>query len=154
MAQRSFDDSPIYDDYSVLSRWWRERAANLAPRVVLYYNTISLHDGNKAQGDHASSSYAARLARFTNDMGRVLDELRKSGRRMIVLFVPEHGAAVRGDRRQIPGLREIPTPAITRVPVGVVLLNAAQSPARVQQRVDYADELSRAERTAVALSRR
>lgn len=136
VAQRSFDDSPIYDDYSVLSRWWRERAANPAPRVVLYYNTISLHDGNKAQGDHASSSYAARLARFTNDMSRVLDELGKSGRRMIVLFVPEHGAAVRGDRRQIPGLREIPTPAITRVPVGVVLLNAAQSPARVQQRVD------------------
>ena len=34
-------------------------------------------------------------------------------------MVPEHGAAVRGDKVQIAGLREIPTPAITQVPVGI-----------------------------------
>lgn len=135
VAQRSFDGAPIYEDYSTLSRWWREREANPAPRIVLYYNTISLHDGNRAQDAGASSSFAARLGRFMQDMGKIMDELRRSGRRVIVVFVPEHGAAVRGDRRQIPGLREIPTPAITQVPVGVALLNAPQSSGRVQQRI-------------------
>ena len=36
-----------------------------------------------------------------------------------VVLVPEHGAAWRGDAAQIAGLREIPTPAITLVPVGI-----------------------------------
>ena len=45
--------------------------------------------------------------------------LAKSGRRAIVVLVPEHGAAFRGDAAQIAGLREIPTPAITLVPVMV-----------------------------------
>jgi cellulose synthase operon protein YhjU len=136
VAQRSFDGSPIYDDYSVLSRWWTQRASNPAPRVALYYNTISLHDGNRAENKAVSSSFAARLARFTSDIGKVLEQLQRSGRRVIVIIVPEHGAAVRGDRRQIPGLREIPTPAITHVPVGVVLVNAPIPSGRIQQRVD------------------
>lgn len=128
IAQRSFDGSPIYDDYSVLSRWWSQRASNPAARVVLYYNTISLHDGNRVEGRTKDSSFATRLAMLTSNIGKVLDDLQRSGRRVIVIIVPEHGAAVRGDRRQIPGLREIPTPAITRVPVGVMLVNAAKSP--------------------------
>jgi len=135
IAQRAFDGSPIYDDYSTLSRWWNRRASNPAPRVVLYYNTISLHDGNRAENAAASSSFAARLARLTSDIDKILDDLQRSGRRVIVIIVPEHGAAVRGDRRQIPGLREIPTPGITQVPVGVVLVNASIPPGRMQQRI-------------------
>jgi hypothetical protein len=37
-------------------------------------------------------------------------------------MVPEHGAALRGDRMQIAGLREIPSPAITLVPVGIKVI--------------------------------
>ena len=40
----------------------------------------------------------------------------------VVVFVPEHGAALRGDENQISGLREIPTPRIVHVPVGVKLV--------------------------------
>ena len=131
-AQFAFDESPIYDDYAILSQWWRQRTADAAPRVALYYNTISLHDGNRVSGK-TDSSFAARLAQFSLDIGRFMDDLRASGRRVIVVFVPEHGAAVRGDRRQIPGLREIPTPAITQVPVGIALINATrEQPATVQ----------------------
>jgi hypothetical protein len=65
-----------------------------------------------------------------------MDDMEASGRRVILLFVPEHGAAVRGDRRQIPGLREIPTRAITHVPVGVLLINAAPGAAKVRQRIE------------------
>jgi cellulose synthase operon protein YhjU len=50
VAQRAFDDTPIYDDYSVLSRWWQQRLRNPRPEVALYYNTISLHDGNRQEG--------------------------------------------------------------------------------------------------------
>lgn len=135
VAQYAFDDSPIYDDYSTLSRWWADRMKSSTTHVALYYNTISLHDGNRVSGK-ADSSYGARLSQFTGDIGRFLDDVQRSGRRMIVVFVPEHGAAVRGDRRQIPGLREIPTPAITHVPVGVALINAARGASTPQHDID------------------
>ena len=48
-----------------------------------------------------------------------MKKLEASGRRAVVVMVPEHGAAVRGDAMQIAGLREIPSPAITLVPVGI-----------------------------------
>jgi hypothetical protein len=48
----------------------------------------------------------------------------------------EHGAALAGDARQMPGLREIPTPSIAIVPVGVTLVNVARSPQWVQARID------------------
>jgi hypothetical protein len=43
---------------------------------------------------------------------------------------------VRGDRRQIPGLREIPTRAITQVPVGVLLINTSPGATKVRQRIE------------------
>lgn len=135
VAQYAFDESPIYDDYALLSRWWQGRVANDATHMALYYNTISLHDGNRVAGA-SDSSFAARLGSFSSDLGRFLDDLGRSGRHVIVVFIPEHGAAVRGDRRQISGLREIPTPAITRVPVGIALVNARLAPGQGQQRIE------------------
>jgi cellulose synthase operon protein YhjU len=142
VAQQSFDGTPIYDDYSTLSRWWAKRLKNPAPRVVLYYNTISLHDGNHVLGPgRTDSSYAARFGKFQSDIGRFLEELRTSGRHVIVVFVAEHGAALGGDRRQIAGLREIPSAAITHVPVAVALVNAAfptpHTPLRIEAPVSY-----------------
>jgi cellulose synthase operon protein YhjU len=136
LAQQAFDGSPIYSDYSVLSRWWVRREQNPAPHVVLYYNTVTLHDGNKVVGSgHTDSSYPTRLSQFITDLGRFLDDVQHSGRHVIVVLLPEHGAALRGDRRQISGLREIPTPAISHVPVGVALINATKSQS-VQQHID------------------
>ncbi|MBM4200105.1 MAG: cellulose biosynthesis protein BcsG, partial [Gammaproteobacteria bacterium] len=37
----------------------------------------------------------------------------------MVVFIPEHGAALRGEKTQIAGMRELPSPAITEVPVGI-----------------------------------
>lgn len=137
IAQRSFDGTPIYDDYSVLSRWWQKRLADPTQRVALYYNTVSLHDGNRLDGrSQADSRYATRLERFTADLVHFLDDVQRSGRHVVVVFVPEHGAAVRGDKRQIPGLREIPTPAITHVPVGIALINAYQPTAGAKSAVN------------------
>jgi cellulose synthase operon protein YhjU len=135
IAQRAFDDSPIYDDYSMLSRWSQQRQASQSSHSALYYNTISLHDGNRVEGGK-DSSFAARLTQFSSDIRRFLDDVASSGRHTIVLFIPEHGAALRGDRRQISGLREIPTSGITRVPVGIALLNANFAPGQGQQRIE------------------
>jgi cellulose synthase operon protein YhjU len=137
LAQQAFDGSPIYSDYSVLSRWWARREQNPAARVALYYNTVTLHDGNKVVGaGRTDSSYPTRLNTFISDIGHFLDDLQHSGRHVVVVLLPEHGAALRGDRRQISGLREIPTPAISRVPVGIFLVNASRGAQSLQQRID------------------
>jgi len=136
VVQHAFDGTPIYDDYGVLSSWWAKRLADPTPRVVLYYNSISLHDGNRVGAEKNSASYGGRMTKFSSDIRQFMDDVEASGRRAILLFVPEHGAAVRGDRRQIPGLREIPTRAITHVPVGVRLINTASVAAKVRQRIE------------------
>jgi cellulose synthase operon protein YhjU len=137
LAQQAFDGSPIYSDYSVLSRWWARRLQNPASHVALYYNTVSLHDGNRVVGTgHTDSSYPTRASQFITDLGHFIDDLQHSGRHVVVVLLPEHGAALRGDRRQISGLREIPTPAISHVPVGILMVNAARSAQSTQERID------------------
>ena len=37
----------------------------------------------------------------------------------MVIVVPEHGAALQGDKMQVSGLRDIPSPSITHVPAAV-----------------------------------
>jgi cellulose synthase operon protein YhjU len=92
--------------------------------VALYYNTVSMHDGNRLPNSNLTSlqSYPIRLTRLLGDIDRLTDLIAHSGRKAVVIFVPEHGAALRGDAGQISGLREIPTPRIIDVPVGVKLI--------------------------------
>ena len=136
-AETAFDGTPVYSDYSVLSRWWAKRLTNPTPRIVLYYNSISLHDGNRVLlGAHADASYGARFANFSSDITRFLDLLKASRRRVVVVLVAEHGAALRGDRRQIRGMREIPTAAIARVPVAIALINAPRAASATQSKID------------------
>jgi len=119
---RAFDGSRIYDDGAILARWLESRGNEPAARTAVYYNTLSLHDGNTLQSNpkpKSSETYKARVARLLDDIQGFIDRLAASGRRAVVVLVPEHGAAWRGDAAQIAGLREIPTPAITLVPVGV-----------------------------------
>ncbi|HKE92856.1 MAG TPA: cellulose biosynthesis protein BcsG [Povalibacter sp.] len=136
VTHRSFDGKPIYDDYGTLSAWWNKRLANPAPRVALFYNTVTLHDGNRRADGKQQLPYAERLRSLTDALNRFVDEIQASGRRVIVVGIPEHGAAVRGDRRQIAGLREIPTPAITLVPSMLMLVNANLPADYRQQRID------------------
>ena len=128
----SFDGSPIAGDLDVLNGWWGKRKSSGAEHVSLFYNTISLHDGNRlvtADGGTRQADYATRANRLFGDLGKFLDELEASGRRVVVAIVPEHGAALHGDRMQLPGMREIPTPSITHVPVGLKFIGMGQ-PAR------------------------
>ncbi|PRE46340.1 cellulose biosynthesis protein BcsG [Burkholderia sp. AU12872] len=126
VAMHAFDGSAIKDDYATLANWYAQRAAVPGP-VALYYNTISLHDGNRVVGSSLTSidSYPQRATKLMNDFDRLADLIAQSGRRAAIVFVPEHGAALRGDRNQVAGLREIPTPRIIHAPVGVRLVGFA-----------------------------
>jgi cellulose synthase operon protein YhjU len=128
---RSFDGSLVRDDYAVLSKWWTQRMKSRTERVALFYNTISLHDGNFYPGRHANSMeiYPPRLSQLLHDVDLFFNDLQASGRRAVVVFIPEHGASIRGDKMQIAGLREIPSPRISIVPVGIKLIGLSESPA-------------------------
>ena len=126
MGLRAFDDSPIRDDYSTLARWWEARQKVEGP-VALYYNTITLHDGNHMLDSKMSSleSYPLRLTKLMSEIDRFAALVQSSGRKAVMVFIPEHGAALKGDAGQIAGLRDIPTPKIINLPVGVRLINFA-----------------------------
>jgi cellulose synthase operon protein YhjU len=140
VAQRSFDDSPIYDDLAVLRRSAESVASGGAPRVATYFNTISLHDGNRLVGANSGlnslASYKLRLIKLLDDLDAFMTELERGGRRAVVVLLPEHGAAFRGDRMQIAGMREVPTPAITQVPVGLKVLGPGARRSGEAMRVD------------------
>lgn len=123
-ALRAFDGSPLVSDYDALAKWYQARTANGGGPVALYYNSVSLHDGNRLPGSNLSSlqSYPTRLKTLLDDIDRLIELVQHSGRKAVLVFVPEHGAALRGDAGQIAGLREIPTPRIIHVPVGVKLI--------------------------------
>jgi cellulose synthase operon protein YhjU len=129
---QSFDGSPVYDDYTVLTKWWKSRLEMPSKRVALFYNSVSLHDGNRYPGDRSASSmdiYPQREVRLLDDIDRFFSELQASGRHAVVIFVAEHGASIRGDKMQVAGLREIPSPRISIVPVGIKLIGMAGNPA-------------------------
>ena len=126
--QHAFDDTPIYEDISVLNRWLEARRHSASSRVAMYYNTVSLHDGNHLDGVNARlnsrENFKIRLTKLLDDLDGFIQQLEKSGRNAVIAIVPEHGAALRGDKMQIAGLREIPSPSITLVPVGIKVIGA------------------------------
>jgi cellulose synthase operon protein YhjU len=120
---KEFDGSPLVDDYDVLARWYKQRIAAGGGPVALYYNTVSMHDGNRLPGANSNlsslQSYPIRLQTLLGDVDKLINLVAQSGRKAVIVFVPEHGAALRGEENQIAGMREIPTPNIVHVPVGV-----------------------------------
>jgi cellulose synthase operon protein YhjU len=123
IVQRAFDSSPIYDDLATLNRWLDTRQNEASTPTATYYNSVSLHDGNLFTGDKATlnslENFHPRMTQLLNNLQAFFNQLENSGRKVIVVMVPEHGAAAEGDKLQISGLRDIPSPSITRVPVGI-----------------------------------
>ena len=121
---KGFDGSQIYDDYSVLSSWWNERLKSPDKSVALFYNTITLHDGNRSPDyrlENSVETYSRRLHKLLSDLDRFYAQIDNSSRKAIIVFIPEHGAAIRRDKNEIVGLRELPSPAVTKVPVGITV---------------------------------
>lgn len=146
VSMRSFDDTPIYEDLPLLSEWWKRQEPSVRPRA-LYYNTTTLHDGNRITGVKSRSSletFKPRLEKLMSDFDRFITFLEGRGRPVVVILVPEHGAALRGDKVQISGMREIPNPKITLVPAAIKLIgfkgksgDAPRQPLQVVKPVSY-----------------
>ncbi len=63
-----------------------------------------------------------RAQKLFDDLDNFFTELEKSGRKVMVVVVPEHGGALKGDKMQVSGLRDIPSPSITERPDGGKIL--------------------------------
>lgn len=114
-----FDDEEIADSLAVLRHWQRTQVKSKAGRTVTLINFIALHDGNRLPGRGRAEPFKPRAQEMFDNIRTFLRELERSGRKTMVVIVPEHGAAVRGDKIQVPRLRDIPTMRISRVPVMV-----------------------------------
>ena len=114
-----FDDEEIADSLAVLRHWQRTQVKSKAGRTATLINFIALHDGNRLPGRGRAEPFKPRAQEMFDNIRTLLRELERSGRKTMVVIVPEHGAAVRGDKIQVPRLRDIPTMRISRVPVMV-----------------------------------
>ncbi|HFZ8994694.1 TPA: cellulose biosynthesis protein BcsG [Citrobacter freundii] len=114
-----FDGSPVYDDAAVLNRWMETTAKDQSSRSATFYNTLPLHDGNHFPGVSKTADYKVRAQKLFDELDAFFTALEKSGRKVMVVMVPEHGGALKGDKMQISGLRDIPSPSITNVPAAV-----------------------------------
>lgn len=114
-----FDDEEIADSLAVLRHWQRTQVKSKAGRTATLINFIALHDGNRLPGRGRAEPFKPRAQEMFDNIRTFLCELERSGRKTMVVIVPEHGAAVRGDKIQVPRLRDIPTMRISRVPVMV-----------------------------------
>lgn len=114
-----FDDEEIADSLAVLRHLQRTQVKSKAGRTATLINFIALHDGNRLPGRGRAEPFKPRAQEMFDNIRTFLRELERSGRKTMVVIVPEHGAAVRGDKIQVPRLRDIPTMRISRVPVMV-----------------------------------
>jgi len=124
VSQKAFAGSPVTSDLELLQRWLGTRQASTQP-VLALYNSASLHDGNRILNSERVSgteSYSIRVHRLFDDLSQFMKQLKESGRNVVVILVPEHGGGLRGDKMQIPGMREIASPSITHVPVAIKLI--------------------------------
>ncbi|MEG9605895.1 cellulose biosynthesis protein BcsG [Serratia marcescens] len=118
----SFDGEPIYNDLELLTRWLDQQQKAGDARTATFFNVIPLHDGNRFVGSNKSADYQPRAQKLFDQLNTFLEQLEKSGRKVVVVIVPEHGAALVGDKMQMSGLRDIPSPNITHTPVGIKLV--------------------------------
>lgn len=127
VIQKSFDGSPIYSDRRLFDQWLANMGSSAKATL---YNTVSLHDGNKILGNQSRlnslENFHPRLLSLLNDINYLFEKIELSGRKVMVVLVPEHGAGIKGDSLQLPGMREFPSYNVTHVPVGVRLFGATK----------------------------
>lgn len=143
-----FDDSPVYSDYDVLAKWWAARQGSASKRTALYYNTVSLHDGSHWTKDigwwkkDPKEVYREFIPSLFQDLTKFFSLVEGSGRNVVILFVPEHGRAVKGSGVETAGLRDIPLPRITTVPVGIKLLGRSTEDTETRRKITVSKSTS------------
>ena len=139
VLQYDFDRSPIYDDLSLLNRWWDMRLHSSSQKAALYMDITTLHGGAHRVDDpqwwkrDRKSLYGEFANNLFKNLERFFRTLSESGKNFVVIFVPEHGMALRGSSLQPADIREIPLPSITTVPVGIKFIGQGFPPAPEHQ---------------------
>lgn len=137
----NFDSSPLFNDYTVLERWWKIRQESGSDHAAVYYNGVSLHDGAHWAGEKEwwkrdrVKNYKEDVEKLFMDLTRFFNLLASSGRNVGVVFIPEHGLGLRGNSLQTSGLRDLPLPQITNVPVGIKLIGSGFQDISVRQKI-------------------
>lgn len=124
---RSFDGEPIFADCDVFASYFDTVKAHADQPNFTLFNLVALHDGNDYEGEANKLShndfYRVRATLLLNEVAEFEKRLAEAGRPVLLIFVPEHGAALRGDKIQMSRLRDIPSPSITEVPVYLKFIN-------------------------------
>ena len=124
----SFNNEEIADSLSVMRHWTRVMNRDKDKRSVSLFNFIALHDGNRLPLHSRWEAFEPRAKTFLDNLNTFINELEKGRRKVMLIVVPDHGAAVRGDRIQTPRLRDIPSRRITQVPVLVKFVGLNKLP--------------------------
>jgi cellulose synthase operon protein YhjU len=124
----AFNGQLLSNDGQLLNRWVKQQNTSNSKRSVTYFNEISLHDGNTFIGESKPAPYKVRLQSLLDLTDNFFSELEASGRKTVVVFITENWANLNGDKLQIPGLRDIPSPDITHIPVGIKLIGLKSKP--------------------------
>ena len=127
----SFDEEPIGDARAVFKDYENTIAADKGGRSATFINMIALHDGNRFANKRRLAPFKPRAQAMLDDLGSLITDLEKSGRKVMLVVVPEHGAAEKGDKVQVAHLRDIPSPAITHVPALVKFIGVRPQTARL-----------------------
>ncbi len=141
VQQYDFDKTPIFNDLMILERWWDIRQKSDAGRAVLYFDITTLHGGAHWAEEKdwwkrdRLSLYRESLLNLFANLGKFFRQLESSGRNFVVIFIPEHGMALRGTSIQAPDLRDIPLPQITIIPVGIKLIGLGRPDIPVHQEI-------------------
>jgi cellulose synthase operon protein YhjU len=139
VQQYDFDRTPIYNDLRILERWWGMRQESGADRAVLYFDITTLHGGAHWAGEKEwwkrdrPTLYKEFLLNLFTNLDKFFQDLKSSGKNFVVIFVPEHGMALRGTTIQGPDIRDIPLPQITTIPVGIKLIGSGRPDLPAQQ---------------------
>lgn len=131
---QSFDQGGvIYSSQDVLADYLRTIDQHADQPNFTFINFVALHDGNllpqaaDARLPH-NQRWANRARRLFDDLLAFENSLQRSGRKVMVIFIPEHGAALRGDKIQMARLRDIPGANVTRIPVYIKFINRDSGP--------------------------
>jgi cellulose synthase operon protein YhjU len=141
IQQYSFDNTPIYDDLALLKKWWDIRQHSRAKKAAFYFDITTLHGGAHwaQEKDWWKRDRPSQYKEFNLNLFKNIESffslLEFSGKNFVVVFVPEHGMALRGSSMQPPDLRDIPLPQITLIPVGIKLIGKDHPRIPVNQEV-------------------
>lgn len=136
----AFDGSGIVRDSAVFDKWLKDIEQKKGNSVTLF-NLVSLHDGTRDALDKQSVPYKPRAELLIKDIENFMEELQKTGRNIMLIVIPEHGAALRGDVVQMARLRDLPSRRITDIPVMVKFFGAnmphVESPVLIKETSSY-----------------